>query len=144
MINSILLLLFSVFATENLDPISWEHEVIKNDDNTYNIVFKAAIEENWVLYSQHTDPEGPVPTSFTFGTNDCIQLIGDVEEKSEMILEKSDLFGVDVMKYKSESIFEQKVQKDCDSNLNCIVLFMTCDGERCLPPKRISFEVQLN
>ena len=146
MFYSLLIVLSSFFISEAVpsDPITWSYDVVIAEDESLEVIFTADIEGKWVLYSQHTDPDGPVPTSFTFGTNKCVIPVGEVEEKSEMILEHSDLFGVDVMKYKNQSVFTQKVDKKCAGRLNCIIQYMTCDGERCLPPKKVTFEIEIN
>lgn len=138
-----LLLPFLCPTDNNLDPVKWSYQLEENADSTF-VVFTADIDKNWVVYSQYTDADGPVPTRFTFGTNECFQLEGPVEELSDMIVEQSDLFGVEVKKFKEKSIFKQRITKNCEGVLNCTVLFMTCDGEACLPPKRLTFEIEIN
>ena len=126
---------------ETIQPISWSHELIENADESYTVSFKADIEGNWVLYSQHTSPGGPVATSFNFEENACFVLNGEVEEQSKAIKEQCPLFEMEVIKFKKESIFTQNFTKSCSGKLEATVRFMTCDGERCLAPTEHSFEI---
>lgn len=134
----------SLNAQDAMDPIEWTHIMHENDDGTYSVVFRANIEKNWVLYSQHTNPEGPVPTTFEFNAEDCLVLDGTVEESEGAIKENSDLFGVDVIKFKEQATFTQKIIPNCDGVLASSITFMTCDGERCLPPKEVKFEIEFD
>jgi len=129
---------------EAIEPIEWTHIMHENNDGSYNVVFRANIEEDWVLYSQHTNPDGPVPTSFEFDSSECLVLDGKVEESDGAITENSLLFGVDVIKFKEQATFTQKIIPTCDGVLASSITFMTCDGERCLPPKEVKFKIEFD
>jgi len=131
-------------AQDFVDPVAWTHIMHENSDGSYSVVFRANIEEDWVLYSQHTNPEGPVPTSFEFDPGECLVLEGKVEESDGAITENSDLFGVDVIKFKEQATFTQKIIPNCEGKLASSIVFMTCDGERCLPPKEVKFEIDFD
>lgn len=53
------------------------------DADKNSILIQADMDDDWVIYSQHTDPEGPIPLEFEFITSDPIQLDGDVIELTE-------------------------------------------------------------
>ena len=95
------------------------------------------------LYSQHTSDEGPVPTSIFFKENENFELIGKTEELGDLIQSFDEYFEVDVMKYKSEVQFVQKIKLLTPGILNGEVEFMCCDNKRCLPPKTINFTLNL-
>ena len=101
------------------------------------------MEGNWAIYSQHTEEGGPIPTIFDFHEKEGYKLIGEVKEISEPIKSFSEMFEIDVIKYKHEAIFEQKVQNVRKGAIIIgSVTFMTCNDEKCLPPKEIRFEVK--
>lgn len=141
-LSVIFLGLLSSASSQN--PVSWNFKVETADNNTYKLIASADIEKGWVLYSQHTGEDGPIPTSFTFDTNDALELEGDVIELSRLISGFDPLFDTEVKKFKNKAVFEALFKKKRDgSTLSGSVRFMTCDGLRCLPPTDVQFDLAL-
>ena len=108
------------------------------------IVLTAEMGENWVIYSQHTDPDGPIPLAFEFDKTEGIKFIGDVKEVHEPIEVMSEMFGVTVRKFKEKAEFRQEIEGyQAGKSVSGNITFMTCDDKKCLPPETISFEVKL-
>ena len=66
--NILIVLLFfftasSVIAQKE-SPVKWSFEFKKLNDTDYEILASAGIKKGWTLYSQFTEDNGPVPTSF--------------------------------------------------------------------------------
>lgn len=140
---SMLLVVFLIGQGFTQDIVNWSFEIVEKESKTY-IEITAEISDGWNIYSQHTDPDGPIPTSFDFEPNEDYKLVGEVEEKSEMILEHSELFGVDVMKYKEQAKFLQEISlKKEKTEIKGSVRFMCCDKTKCLPPESIPFELKI-
>ena len=59
------LLSFNLFSQIE-DPVDWSFSIEHLSDDIYNLVIEANIEKGWNVYSQHVDPDGPIPTSFSF------------------------------------------------------------------------------
>lgn len=131
-----------VFAQDNWENlVTWE--VNYNEENT-SIELKATIQENWVIYSQFTPEGGPIPLSFEFEDIDGVEFIGKVEELTEPIKTMSKMFELEVIKFKNEALFSQKIKTTGDSRIiKGNVTFMSCDNEKCLPPKTVPFEVKI-
>ena len=92
------------------DPVDWEGSVEKISDTEYNLVFKAEIEEDWHIYSQHTPDDGPIPLSFEFiGQPEFYSLEGEAEE-SETSREYSEIFGVDEVFFSEEATLTQHIK----------------------------------
>ena len=89
---------------QHKDIVEWSG-AFDRENQTINI--KADIKGKWVIYSQFTDPEGPIPLEFEFEPADGVTLDGDVAELTEVIEEHSEMFGVTVRKFKSEASFAQ-------------------------------------
>lgn len=129
------------FSQDRLVPVTWSFEV-EEVDGEY--VFKAVadIDANWAVYSQHTSEGGPVPLSFTY--EDPSILIGDTKEKSEAITKMSELFEIEVVKFKKKAVFEQRfTKKEGAKNFVGELRFMCCDELRCLPPTVVPFDVTI-
>ena len=136
------ILLFSYsFIFGQLDPVKWTVSKEKQKNSSYKLIFTATMDDDWVIYSQHTDPNGPVPTSFMYNNTHCLD--GAVKENSKAVTLYSDLFMVDVIKFKKEAIFVQNIKADCGELIEASIEFMTCNGDRCLPPKEVKFEIAL-
>ena len=132
--------LFS-YSQKGIVPVDWSFEVVEGDDD-YILRATADLEENWAIYSQHTGEGGPIALSFTF--EDPSILIGGAEEKSKAIKEMSELFEVEVIKFKKQAIFEQKfTKKKGMKTISGGVRFMCCDASRCLPPTDVQFDIEL-
>ena len=138
---SILIVIFSlpVFGqSENL--VDWEFKL--TEDGTA-IEIEATIKDTWVIYSQHTDPDGPIPLEFEFTEMIGAELSGPVEEMTKPHTEMSEMFGVEVMKFKKSATFRQKLKPtDVNRSIKGSVTFMACDATRCLPPKTVTFAVE--
>lgn len=137
-------LIFSSFAfgQDMPEPISWKFEVVSGDQDVEIVQITADIDEGWHLYSQFTDEGGPIPTEFTFESED-IELLGDVEEITEAKRSFSEMFEIDVVQFSKKAVFNQKFKRNGAKSIKGEVYFMTCDGNRCLPPKPVSFEIDL-
>ncbi|MDP4664820.1 MAG: thiol:disulfide interchange protein, partial [Flavobacteriaceae bacterium] len=62
--SAAVLLFGSVLNAQILKPVKWQVKTIKVDDQTYDVVFNASIENGWALYSIEETEEGPLPTVF--------------------------------------------------------------------------------
>ncbi len=142
---SFLLFFFSIatigFSQQNLNPVQWSSEVVDSEDGPV-LKITADIEKGWKLYSQFTDPDGPVPTSFEISGND-VEILGDVEEQTEPEKIMSDLFGLEVIQFSEKAEFHQRFKADKGTQINTSVRFMTCDGLRCLPPTTIELQTKI-
>lgn len=135
--------LFSILAIgQTLKPVSWDFKVNPKKDGSYEFVATASLDGDWAIYSQHTAEGGPVPLSFTYEKG--VQLKGETKENSKAIKKMSDLFEVEVIKYKKEAVFTQNFTLEEGQNaIKGTLRFMCCDDLRCLPPAEVSFDVAI-
>lgn len=131
--------------SQTKNPVSFTYEAVKKNATTYEIVITANLEKPWHLYSQNTDAGGPVPTKITFKPNPLIKLKGKPAEKGKLVKEKDKNFGVNVMYYGNKVQFVQTVtiKANTKTSISGTIDYMVCDDEKCLPPKKVSFEVKL-
>jgi len=125
-----------------LDPATWSGTIEKIEDKLYKLSFKASLEKGWYTYSQFTDPDGPIPTTFYYTEGDHYELLGPAEEIGEIKEAPEPAFGgVIVKKFvgnKAEFIQQVKVA-DPNIPIEGELEFMACDNEMCTPPTPVSF-----
>ena len=131
----LLSLVISYSYSQIEDPVSWTFSVEKIDIETYNLVIDADIENGWNVYSQHVDPDGPIPTTFSFFEHDGYKLIDSVSE-SNTNTKFDPVFQMTLSSFQETAVFKQKV-KLIDDTLSVIkgeLEFMVCNATMCLPP----------
>lgn len=147
-----LLLLFStLFLTLGLqaqmvDPVKWDTQVEQVSKEEYKLIFTADLDPGWMLYSQHTEDGGPIPTTFYFDEAAHYTLVGEVAERGKKKEGRDPLFdNIMVIKYpKGPVIFTQKIKvSDPSQPITCEVEYMSCNDETCTPPMLKSFSFDL-
>ncbi len=124
--------------------VSWQFSVELISGQEYRLRAEAQVDPGWFIYSQHLEEGGPVPTAFTFETQQGVELIGETEETGDKKEGYDDIFGMNVIKYSKQVTFTQKVKlKARRGKVAGFVTFMTCDDERCLPPRDVPFELSI-
>ncbi len=140
---AILLSSLSLLAQET-SPVTWSFFAEKTGTQEYTITYSADVRPGWYIYSQHTDPSGPIPTGFYANENTAIELIGDVIEEGKKKEGFDTLFEVNVIKFSGLVLFRQKVKvKEEATNLTGYLEFMACDNEQCLPPQEVEFDIAI-
>jgi len=121
------------------DPVDWTFFVEKIQDNDYNLVIEAKIEKGWNVYSQHVDPDGPIPTTFSFKDSPDYKLIDSVQE-SNTITKFDPVFQMNLASFQKEATFTQKVKilSDTISSIMGELEFMACNSTMCLPPEYVT------
>ncbi|UCG28624.1 MAG: thioredoxin family protein [Bacteroidales bacterium] len=143
---AILGLVFSLTAllsthAQILDPVKWEYRYEWIGENEIELIFTAVIETDWHLYSQNIPEGGPIPTSFKIEDSDSYELVGSVNEVTEPEEKYDPSFDMMLKLFSNKAIFKQriKVLSSTGVQVNGFVEFMSCDDERCLPPKEDDF-----
>ena len=137
-------LFFSNNIIAQINPVSWDYAAKKINDDEFEVTFTATIDKGWNIYSQHTDPSGPVPTSINFEENANLEIIGETVETGKKKEAFDELFGVKVIKFGGEVVFTQKIKNKGGANeIKGYLEFMSCDDEKCLPPKEVEFNIAL-
>ncbi len=100
---------FSVFAqVEN--PTRWSYSQKSLGNNEYELIFKAAIEPGWHVYSMYTPAGGPMATVLNLQeTGKGIELVGKAVE-NEPKKEQDAIFGVEVWSFENEYTITQKIK----------------------------------
>ncbi|MEI9807860.1 MAG: protein-disulfide reductase DsbD domain-containing protein [Bacteroidota bacterium] len=133
-------------ANAQLNPVSWTYSAKKIADKTYELHMTATIQSGWHLYSQ-TQPEDAIaePTTVTINKNPLLTLEGKINEEGKMEKFHDEKLEVSANQYSSTVSFVQvvKLKAKAKTNVSGSIRFQTCNDEKCLPPKTVTFSVAL-
>lgn len=129
-----------------LNPVSWNFSVKKVADKTYDVQLNANMESGWHLFSQ-TQPDNAIgiPTGINFNRNPLISIVGKTKEVGKLIKFKDPKLGVSANQYSDAVSFVQriKLKTSIKTNISGEVEYQTCDDKKCLPPKKIPFNLAI-
>lgn len=131
---------------EVLDPVRWNFTANDLGDDVYEIVFEAAIADNWHLYSSTIGYEkGPLPTEVLFDEEESHYVLIDSLYEDEAIEKFDPVFETELAFFDHQAKFYQKVKlKDANNPVvSGDVSFMACDDERCIFPDPTPFKINL-
>ncbi len=140
-----LVLTSGILFAQRETPVDWSFKAVKVDAAQYDLVFTAEIKSGWYIYSQHLEEGGPIPTAFYLDVADGFTPEGVTKEESEHKEEgHDDLFDMEVIKFKKKAVFTQRVKLSGKvQNISGYLEFMTCNGEQCMPPTSVDFNIDL-
>ena len=114
-----------------LQPVRWEVLVEQYGEQDYDITFKALLQEDWNLYSQTTEDNGPIPTAFYVKDGEA-EVVVPFEEIGELKEGMDPVFGVIVKKYDHGPVVF-KTAVDGQKPFAGQIEFMSCDESKCIP-----------
>jgi len=138
--------LAAVTGHAQLNPVSWTFTAKKISDKTYELHITASMQSGWHLFSQ-TQPDDAIaePTKITFNKNPLLTLDGKIKEEGKMEKFHDAKLDLSANQYSSNVDFVQtvKLKANAKTKVGGTVRFQTCNDERCLPSKNITFSIAL-
>lgn len=146
--TGLLSLFFLIMITVSAqNPVSWNFTAKKLSTGSYEIHMTATMQDGWHLYSQD-QPEDAIamPTTFTINNNPLISLNGKIKEIGKLEKFRDESLDLSANQYSKKVNFVQvvKLKGKVKTNFAGNVEFQTCDDKKCLPPKKVNFNVALN
>ncbi len=147
-----LMLLASVFLTATIaqaqqNPVSWTFSSKKLADKQYEVRLTATIQKGWHLYSQ-VQPEDAVamPTTFKINSNPLVTLEGAIKEEGKLEKFHDAKLELSANQFSNKVDFVQvvKLKASAKTNVTGVLEFQTCNDQKCLPPKKVNFTIDLN
>lgn len=131
-------------GAQKLNPVKWNYEAIKTAEKQYNIVLTADVASPWHIYSQFVK-KGPVPTTIQFNVNPLVQIKGTPKEIGNLEKKFDKNFGAVIGSFGGKVQFVQSVVLKVPSKtrLSGTIEYMVCNEEKCLPPTKLNFEVEI-
>ena len=134
-----------VASAQMLDPAKVSCSVKETSATEAELVVTVKLDAGWHMYSQHTDPNGPLPTEFSFEKSNDYGLVGKVIEPKPHE-ENDPLFGCVVKSFSGNVVFRQKIKKlsTKDFTVKGTISYQLCNNGSCIAPEDhdISFKVK--
>ena len=132
----------SGFAQEN--PVSWKTSSHQIEENSYQIIFEAKIENRWHLYDIGPYEDGPNATIFIFDLPENATLVGDIEMLDAPTRTFDEMFEMEVGYFERKARFAQTIKLSGQgANIKVNVEWSVCDDKQCLPPADEDFTIIL-
>ena len=125
-------------------PVKWAYQAVKTGEKQYDIIITANIDAPWHIYSQFVK-SGLVPTTVQFAKNPLVLLNGTTKEvgKLEKKFDKNLDAVIGSFSGKVQFIQAIKLKVATKTKLTGIIQYSVCNEEKCLPPAKQSFEVDI-
>lgn len=125
---------------QQLNPAKWKYDVKPTSGNEAELVFTVTLDENWHIYSQHTDEMGPIGLSFSFDKNADYTLVGGVSEPKPHE-EYDEMFKCTIRSFSGTVVFKQKIKINSakDFTVKGVMSYQLCNHGSCIAPEDIDF-----
>ena len=140
---SSLLLSFVVFVLQAQikDPVKFKTEFNTLSDTEAEIVFTAAIDKGWHVYSTELGDGGPISATFNVDKTSGIELLGKLKPVGKEVATFDKLFEMKVRYFENTAKFIQKVKLTGGAyEIEGYLEYGACDDESCLPPTEVPFK----
>ena len=144
MLSLLAVVMGTALWAQQLDPAKWTYTVKDLSGSESELVFTAKIDDGWHLYSQYTDPNGPLPLVFEFNKSADYQLVGKVQEPKPH-KEMDPMFGCEVSSFSGTVVFRQKVKKvsEKDFSVSGVLSYQMCNNGSCIAPEDHDFSFKV-
>ena len=142
-IISFLLLSFVVYALQAQikDPVKFKTELTPLSDTEAEVVFTAAIDKGWHVYSTDLGDGGPISATFNVDNKSGVELVGKLKPVGKEVATFDKLFEMKVRYFENTAKFVQKVKFTGGAYaIEGYLEYGACDDERCLPPTQVPFK----
>ena len=127
------------------DPVKWNYKTVLLNDSIAELRFEAKLDAGWHLYSQHTDPMGPLPISFSFDKSADYKTIGTVAEPKPHE-EYDEMFECTVRSFSGSVVFKQKIKRlgSKDFKVSGVLNYQLCNDGSCIAPEDRDFSFNVS
>ena len=142
-IISFLLLSFVVYALQAQikDPVKFKTELTPLSDTEAEVVFTAAIDKGWHVYSTDLGDGGPISATFNVDNKSGVELVGRLKPVGKEVATFDKLFEMKVRYFENTAKFVQKVKFTGGAYaIEGYLEYGACDDESCLPPTQVPFK----
>ena len=123
-----------------IDPAHWKFNVKELSDNEVELQFQLKLDNGWHIYSQKSDPNGPIPSEYTFDDNAKYKRVGGVAEPKPHE-EMDDIFKCVVRSFSGNVTFRQKIKRLTDKafEVKGSMYYQLCNDGSCIAPDDVPF-----
>ena len=130
-----------IVSAQVLNPTKWSYSVKELPGDELELLFSVKIDDGWHLYSQKSDPNGPIPMEVNFNESKDYARIGSVAEPKAHE-ELDDVFKVTVRYFDGSAVFRQKIRRLTGNPFKVTgsLFFQLCNDGSCIAPDDVPFE----
>ena len=142
LISSLLLsFVVCVLQAQIKDPVKFKTEFNTLSDTEAEIVFTAAIDKGWHVYSTELGDGGPISATFNVDKKSGLELAGKLKPVGKEVATFDKLFEMKVRYFENTAKFIQKVKLTGGAyEIEGYLEYGACDDESCLPPTEVPFK----
>lgn len=116
-----------------LDPVKWTYAIENVDGNNYDLVFKAAIDKGFHLYSLQIPEDGPLPTEFTFSESAAYTTLGKPTEGNNGTKAFDEIFKMEITYFEGVAEFRQQMRSnETTYTVSGEIAYMVCNDQGCV------------
>ena len=136
------LLLFAVAVQAQIqDPVKFKSELKTLAADEAEVVFTAAIDKGWHVYSTDLGDGGPISATFNVEKISGAEVVGKLKPVGKEISTFDKLFEMKVRYFENTAQFVQKLKLTGGAyQLEGYLEYGACNDENCLPPTQVLFQ----
>ena len=136
------LLLFAVAVQAQIqDPVKFKSELKTLAADEAEVVFTAAIDKGWHVYSTDLGDGGPISATFNVEKISGAEVAGKLKPVGKEISTFDKLFEMKVRYFENTAQFVQKLKLTGGAyQLEGYLEYGACNDENCLPPTQVPFQ----
>ena len=136
------LLLFTVAVRAQIqDPVKFKSELKTVAADEAEVVFTAAIDKGWHVYSTDLGDGGPISATFNVEKISGAEVAGKLKPVGKEISTFDKLFEMKVRYFENTAQFVQKLKLTGGAyQLEGYLEYGACNDENCLPPTQVPFQ----
>ena len=136
------LLLFAVAVQAQIqDPVKFNSELKILAADEAEVVFTAAIDKGWHVYSTDLGDGGPISATFNVDNKSGVELVGKLKPVGKEVSTFDKLFEMKVRYFENMAQFVQKLKLTGGAyQLEGYLEYGACNDENCLPPTQVPFK----
>ncbi|WP_288358357.1 cytochrome c biogenesis protein CcdA [uncultured Bacteroides sp.] len=136
------LLLFAVAVQAQIqDPVKFNSELKILAADEAEVVFTAAIDKGWHVYSTNLGDGGPISATFNVEKISGAEVVGKLKPMGKEISTFDKLFEMKVRYFENTAQFVQKLKLTGGAyQLEGYLEYGACNDENCLPPTQVPFQ----
>ena len=135
-----LLLGLMTTAFAQVNPAHWKFNVKEVSNDEVELQFQLTLDNGWHIYSQKSDPNGPIPSEYTFDNSVNYKRVGGVIEPKPHE-EMDDIFKCVVRSFSGKVTFRQKIKRNTDKPFDVTgsMYYQLCNDGSCIAPDDVPF-----
>lgn len=140
LLTAILMMVCGIVAAQMAQPVKMTSKVKMLQGNEAEVIFDAAIDAGWHLYSTQVIPDGPINATFNVDKIEGAKLEGKLKPVGNVIKHYDEMFGTEVYYFEHKARFVQKIILTGGKySIVGYLQYGACNDQNCLPPTSYEF-----